>query len=98
MALDHDARHEDAMEKAAKLAPPEEVRGGVVAGNGAGNNGRGVITVDTGALKLPDKMFSAEEKKSLWSRPEPVVIFIACAALLFIALITWLITRMPLAK
>ena len=88
------------MEKAAKLAPPEEVRGGVVAawGNGAGNNGRGVITVDTGALKLPDNMFRKKKKKSMWSRPEPVVIFIACAALIFIALIAWLISRMPLAK
>jgi len=97
MALDDDARHLDAMEKAAKLAPPEEISGSVV-GNGAGNNNRGAIVVDTGALKLPENLLSSEEKKSMWSRPEPVVIFIMCAALLFIAFIAWLITGMPPAK
>ncbi|MGI8566932.1 MAG: hypothetical protein ACR2LZ_10680 [Pyrinomonadaceae bacterium] len=97
MALDDDARHRDAMEKASKLAPPEEITGSVV-GNGAGNNNRGAIVVDTGALKLPENLLSSEEKKSMWSRPEPVVIFIMCAALLFIAFIAWLIMGMPPAK
>jgi len=97
MALDDDARHLDAMEKAAKLAPPEEISGSVV-GNGAGNNNRGAIVVDTGALKLPENLLPTEEKKSMWSRPEQVVIFIMCAALLFIAFIAWLINGMPAAK
>jgi len=97
MALDDDARHEDTMEKAARLAPPEEITGSVVS-NGSGNHNRGAIVVDTGALKLPENLLAAEEKKSMWSQPEPVVIFIMCAALLFIAFIAWLITGMPEAK
>jgi hypothetical protein len=97
MALDDDARHRDAMEKAAKLAPPEEITGSVVR-NGAGNNNHGTIVVDTGALKLPENLLRVEEKKSMWSRPEPVVIFIMFAALLFIAFVAWLISGMPEAK
>jgi hypothetical protein len=97
MALEHDAQHHDAMEKASKLAPPEEISGSVVK-NGVENNNHGTIVVDTGALKLPENLLRVEEKKSMWSRPEPVVIFIMCAALLFIAFIAWLITGMPAAK
>ncbi len=92
MALEHEDSHLDAMEKASRLAPPEEQARGQ---QGAGSDGRGAIIVDTGELKLPKNFGGGEKDDSIWYRPDPVVIFILCAVLLFIAFIALLIARMP---
>ncbi len=92
MALEDEDRHLDVMEKASRLAPPEEQ---AASQQIASDNGRGAIVVDTGELKLPKNFGDGEKDGSIWYRPDPVVIFILCAVLLFIAFIALLISRMP---
>lgn len=86
------ASSDEGLEKAAQLAPLEERAG--KSANQSSNNG-GVISVDTGSLKLPTEFTEKEEGKSGPFGLEPVTIIILTFALAFIAFIAYLISIEP---
>ena len=82
----------EAAEHAASLAPPEE-RDKTLKGKESNNSG--AINVDTGELKLPKGINGdAEEGPGLFGF-DPVVLFILCFSLAFIAFIAYLISIGP---
>jgi hypothetical protein len=86
------ASSDEGLEKAEQLAPLEERAG--KSANQNSNNG-GVITVDTGSLKLPKEFTEKEEEKSGLFGLEPVTIVILTFALAFIAFVAYLISIEP---
>ena len=80
-----------AAERAAQLAPPEEL-------DKEGANRRqtkaGAISTDTGRLPLPQDLLEKEDDSRPF-RPDPVVIVIFFLSLAFIAFITYLISTEP---
>jgi hypothetical protein len=86
------ASSDEGSEKADQLAPLEE-RGGKFASESS--NKEGVISVDTGDLKLPNGFTAREEGESRVFGLEPVTIIILVLALAFIAFITYLISIEP---
>ena len=86
------ASSDEGLEKAAQLAPLEERTGKSVHQN---SNTDGVISVDTGDLKLPTEFTEKEEGKSGLFGLEPVTIVILAFALAFIAFIAYLISIEP---
>jgi hypothetical protein len=86
------ASSDEGLEKAAQLAPLEE-RGGRSALQ-ASNNG-GVISVDTGNLRLPSEFTEKDEGNSGLFGLEPVTIVILAFTLAFIAFIAYLISVEP---
>ncbi len=89
-------RKEDVAEIAAQLAPLEEIH--ETAGQRDSQNNNGGIRLDTGALNLPKSLTKSDEEKHPLFRPEPVVLAIIIASLLFIAFIAWKVSQMPLPK
>lgn len=77
-----------ALEKAEKLAPLEERKA---------KNARdaGVISIDTGALKIPSDLTERGAEKSRLFDIEPITLFIMIFALAFIAFIAYLISIEP---
>ncbi|MBA2339317.1 MAG: hypothetical protein H0V88_02895 [Pyrinomonadaceae bacterium] len=76
---------------AAKLAPPEE-SGGNASVSASHNDDS--FNVDTGSLNLPKGVL--EQEPAAWlSRPAPVVVFLVCVAGIFILIIAYLISSMP---
>lgn len=86
------ASSDEGLEKAALLAPLEERAGKSV--NQSSNNG-GVISVDTGELKLPSEFTEKDEGKARLFGLEPLTIVILAFALAFIAFIAYLISIEP---
>ena len=56
-------------------------------------NGAGIITPDTGALRLPPGLTGPDTSKE--PDPDKVVMVIAGLALVFIAVIAWFVSQMP---
>ena len=85
-----------ALEKADRLAPPEE-RGKKDAGRAAAaaTENDGVLTVNTGELKLPADFTEKEEGRVRLFGLEPIALIILVFSLAFIALITYLIASEP---
>jgi hypothetical protein len=86
------ASSEEGLEKAEQLAPLEEQAGKSAQQN---SNNEGVISLDTGELKLPSEFTEKEEGKSGLLGLEPVTIVILVFALAFIAFIAYLISIEP---
>jgi hypothetical protein len=81
-----------ALEKAEKLAPLEEHKG-----KNALQSSRdaGVLSVDTGDLKLPSDLTEKREEKSRLFDIEPITLIIMIFTLAFIAFIAYLISTEP---
>jgi hypothetical protein len=86
------ASSDGALEKADLLAPPEE-RTSRSADKGAKSNG--VLTVDTGELKLPNDFTEKEDGRARLFGLEPIALIILVFSLAFIAFITYLIATGP---
>jgi hypothetical protein len=87
-------RDEDISELSDRLAPPEETG----ANSGIDLSSRkddGTLVVDTGALKLPPGFVESEEDKRGIFGFEPVIVFILTLLIAFIAVIAYLVYRMP---
>ena len=82
----------EASERAAHLAPPEELDEKAASRS---SDKDGALNVDTGSLKLPDDYIGEREDGSRSFRPNPVVIIIFFLSLAFIAFITYLISIEP---
>ena len=82
------ASSDEALEKADMLAPPEE-RMSRSADKGAKSGG--VMTVDTGELKLPRDFTEKEDKRARLFGLEPIALIILIFSIAFIAFITYLI-------
>jgi hypothetical protein len=82
----------EASERAAQLAPPEELDEEALSPDG--DNG-GALNLDTGSLRLPDDYAEESRDDSRSFRPDPVVIIIFFLSLAFIAFITYLISIEP---
>lgn len=81
----------DTEKLAAKLAPPEESGSKQIISDSDNND---ALSVDTGSFDLPKDVL--EEDSAAWlSRPAPVVVFLLCLAGLFILIIAYLISKMP---
>lgn len=77
----------EALERAEQLAPPEE-RDGEAKRDG--------LSIDTGALKLPEGLRSEDDENTQGAfHLDPIVLFFLIAALAFIAFITYLISIEP---
>lgn len=85
------AKSAEAAEHAAQLAPPEEQNGRQ---KNQAPNQDGAIVVDTGQLNLPKGVIEDEDGARLFGM-DPVVLFIFCLALVFIAFIAYLISIEP---
>jgi hypothetical protein len=85
------AESAEAAEHAAHLAPPEEQNGKQRSSRQTSNND-GAIVVDTGDLKLPKGVVEDEKDGARFFGMDPVVLFIFCFALAFIAFIAYLIS------
>jgi hypothetical protein len=81
-----------ALEKAEKLAPLEEHKGKPALPT---SRDAGVISVDTGALKIPSDLTEKGAEKSRLFSIEPITLFIMVFSLAFIAFIAYLITIEP---
>ena len=83
---------EEALGKAAQLAPPEEraKRPGDLA-----SNVEGVLATDTGNLKLPKDFTERREEKSGLLDVEPITILILIFSLAFIGVMAYLISIDP---
>ena len=84
------AKSAEAAEHAANLAPPEEQNGKKA--RQASANQDGALVVDTGDLKLPKGVMEDEKGGTRLFGMDPVVLFIFCFALAFIAFIAYLIS------
>ena len=82
-----------ALEKAEQLAPLEERKGEPARQNFKDDDG--VISVDTGDLKLPSDFTERGEEKSRLFNIEPITLIIMVFALAFIAFIAYLISIEP---
>jgi len=87
------AESAEAAEHAAHLAPLEEQNG-----KQRNQNGDGAIVVDTAKLALPKGVIEEEKDGARLFGMNPVVLFIFCFALAFIAFIAYLISIEPPAK
>jgi hypothetical protein len=83
---------EEGLEKAERLAPLEER---AVKSTHQSLNNKGVISVDTGDLKLPESFTGKGEGKPRLFGVEPITIIIITFALAFIAFIAYLISVEP---
>lgn len=83
------AKSAEAAAHAAHLAPPEEQNGKQ---RRQASNSDGAIGVDTGDLTLPAGVIEEEKDKARLFGMDPVVLFIFCFALAFIAFIAYLIS------
>jgi hypothetical protein len=81
-----------ALEKAEQLAPLEERKGKPARQN---SRDEGVISVDTGDLKLPNDFTEKGEEKSRLFNVEPITLIIMIFTLAFIAFIAYLISIEP---
>ncbi|MDT4896252.1 MAG: hypothetical protein QOH25_1329 [Acidobacteriota bacterium] len=81
-----------ALEKAEQLAPLEERKGKPTHQN---FKDEGVISVDTGNLKLPSDFTERREEKPRMFGVEPIAVVIIIFALAFIAFIAYLISIEP---
>jgi hypothetical protein len=86
------AKSAEAAEHAAQLAPPEEQNG---RRKNQAPNQDGAIVVDTGELNLPKGVIEDEKDGARLFGMDPVVLFIFCLALVFIAFIAYLISIEP---
>ena len=86
------ATSDEGLEKAAQLAPLEELAGKSGRQN---SSAEGVISVDTGDLKFPAEFTEKRGAKAGLFGLEPVTIVILTFALAFIAFIAYLISREP---
>ena len=80
------------LEKAEQLAPLEERKGKPARQN---SRDEGVISVDTGDLKLPNDFTEKREEKSRLFNIEPITLIIMIFTLAFIAFIAYLISIEP---
>lgn len=87
------AKSAEAAAHAAHLAPLEEQNG-----KQRNQNGDGAIVVDTAKLALPKGVIEEEKDGARLFGMNPVVLFIFCFALAFIAFIAYLISIEPPAK
>ena len=83
------AKSPEASERAAHLAPPEELD---EEASSRSSDNDGAINVDTGSLKLPDDYIEERKDGSRSFRPDPVVVIIFFLSLAFIAYIAYLIS------
>jgi hypothetical protein len=72
----------------ARLTPPEEKEGARKPQNAAGN---GTLPVNTGELKLPQELAEDETEGPLFQHVDPAVLVILCCALIFIAVIAYVV-------
>lgn len=86
------ASSDEALEKANLLAPPEER---VQRSTDKGAKSNGVLTVDTGELKLPNDFTEKEDRRARLFGLEPIALIILVFSIAFIALITYLIASEP---
>ena len=89
------AKSAKAARHAAHLAPPEEQNGKQ---RNQASNQDGAIVVDTGKLTLPKGVIEEEKGEARLFGMDPVVLFIFCFALAFIAFIAYLISIEPPVK
>jgi hypothetical protein len=87
------ASSDGALEKADLLAPPEER---VQRSADKGAKSSGVLTVDTGEVKLPNDFTEKEERGARLFGLEPIALIILVFSLAFITFITYLIATEPL--
>ena len=87
------AKSAEAAAHAANLAPPEEQNG-----KQRNQNGDGAIVVDNAKLTLPKGVIEDEKDGARLFGMNPVVLFVFCFALAFIAFIAYLISIEPAAK